>query len=126
MKVIIKQLPNGFTVTLIDPNTIIDGEPLIIKRGTAFDRVAALSCAQLFIDTNLSIAEENDEEIHDIPVYWITPLSVLQQLLFCLEESHTDEVINDHFGDDFCSYCSTIAIAKSLLKAHNLQPLNSL
>jgi hypothetical protein len=126
MKIIITEKKNGYSIALIDPSILINGQPLVLKRGTAFDRSGALNCAQFINDEVQSIAEEFNEDFTEIPIVEINPLSMLQQLLFCLEESHSDELLHKHFGDDYCSYCEVINSAKSLLTDYHLQPLSTI
>ena len=47
-------------------------------------------------------------------------LRMLRKLLFDLKESHEDELLHNHYGDDLtacpCSYCEDIAAAEQLIK----------
>lgn len=42
--------------------------------------------------------------------------AIIEQLVEQFEESHQPEIDAEHGGDDFCSYCETIAAAKWELK----------
>lgn len=43
-------------------------------------------------------------------------VDIIENLVFCLKESHEDEIKNNHYGDDSCSYCRAIKDAESVLE----------
>lgn len=51
------------------------------------------------------------------PEYGI--LDIAETLLFDLEESHQEEIKNEHYGDRSCSYCDDIAEAKIIIAREN-------
>src|SRR5438105_3496773 len=76
MKIFITEKKTGYHIALIDPSILIDGQPLVLKSGSAFDRAGALNCAQFISDEVQSIAQENNEQLSEIPIVEVNPLSL--------------------------------------------------
>lgn len=64
----------------------------------------------------IAVLDNNDGQDRETATFIVTALNSHEELLRCLKEEHSDEINNNHYGDDLesapCSYCTIIAKAE--------------